>query len=513
MNAIIEGLARAAVARSGLSEAHPDWREPDMSLARPHVAPAPAFPDHVFPAPWRPWIAAAAEGASSPPDYVAGALLAAAGALLGNARHPRAWPGWTEPPSLNVALVGLPSAGKSPAMGVILSVVAGVEAELNADFEARKREAATAKQEAAERLAIWETEVKTAVKSGSPVPDQPAGAVAPPAAQRRRAYSTDPTIAKAARLSQANPRGMLLFRDELSGWFGGMAGKEHGPDRAFWLQAWNGSAWTPDRVKDGDDEVTVRHLTWAIVGGIQPDKVASLMLAGDDDGLSARFLPIWPDPVKPTRPTGTANEVWATAALMKLRSIAWEGPDRGVTPLSEGAANILQDWRNKVAAREAAETGHYLSWLGKLPGFALRLSAILQHLAWCTDARNPEPPDSIGDLAMLHAVTFLDSYAVPMARRTFGEAARPKPERDAQHLARWLLRCDPMPELLNARELRRMAGGPGLADAETTEAALAELAEAGWVRSAPTRAGGGFGRARSDWQVNPAIHNRQRTTS
>ena len=37
------------------------------------------------------------------------------------------------------------------------------------------------------------------------------------------------------------------------------------------------------------------------------------------------------------------------------------------------------------------------------------------------------------------------------------------------------------------------------------EAALAELAEAGWVREAPVRAGDRPGRRRKDWAVNPAL--------
>ena len=65
---------------------------------------------------WAEWITRAAVAAGAPPDYVACALLAVAGAMIGNARWGSPWEGWKHPPVVNVACVGLPSAGKSPAI-------------------------------------------------------------------------------------------------------------------------------------------------------------------------------------------------------------------------------------------------------------------------------------------------------------------------------------------------------------------------------------------------------------
>ena len=44
------------------------WPEPDMSLAQPHVHPAPAWPDDVLPEFWARWVAETAEGAAIHPD-------------------------------------------------------------------------------------------------------------------------------------------------------------------------------------------------------------------------------------------------------------------------------------------------------------------------------------------------------------------------------------------------------------------------------------------------------------
>jgi hypothetical protein len=77
-----------------------------------------------------------------------------------------------------------------------------------------------------------------------------------------------------------------------------------------------------------------------------------------------------------------------------------------------------------------------------------------------------------------------------MACRVFSEAALPRAESDTRANARWLIGQNPVPDIVNARDLRRMAYGPGIRDADQMNAALEELADAGWFRPAPGRAAG-----------------------
>src|ERR1051325_501910 len=91
-----------------------DWPEPDMSVLRPERPRPPGLPVLAFGPAWAAWIASAAEAAARPPDYVAAPLLAAASALIGNARWGQATPGWAEPPHLWLGVVGDSGSGKSP---------------------------------------------------------------------------------------------------------------------------------------------------------------------------------------------------------------------------------------------------------------------------------------------------------------------------------------------------------------------------------------------------------------
>jgi len=480
----------------------------DITLASANLLPAPPLLlRDVFPDCWADWIERAAEIKGAPPDYIALALLSTAGGLIGNARWVSPWDGWREPAALWVALIGNPSANKSPAIDPFVTAMSAIEAAENADTAQRRREHETLKAVAAETRKAWETNIAQAVKGGNPPPEKPAGADEPPAPTRRRIFSTDPTVAKAERLSAANPRGLILQRDELAGWIAGMDrfANGAGSDRAFWLQTFGGRPWTPDRVKDGDAEISVPHLTWTILGGIQPDRLASLLMGGDDDGLAARFLYCWPS-ARPAlkRPVPGPGLARGDTWLARLRSLPWAPPEPVCLPLDDAAQTTFQEWRARLPEMEEGAAGLFLSWLGKLPGYALRLALIFSHLAWCaTDGA--APPGVVTETDMLRAVTFLADYAVPMAQRTFGEAALPTAERDARTLARWLLRQRPMPTSLNAKALRRMRAGPGIPDGPRMDAALAELEGLGWVRRAePNRAGQG-GRSRKDWIVNPNL--------
>lgn len=498
-----------AVASAEPQDPRGAWPEADRTILDTSMEAAPPFPRDLLRPFWSEWVSRAAEAKGCPVDYVGGALLAAAGSLLANVRRPQVWRSWSEPPILFMAAVGKPSAGKSPGIDAIAEPLQAIEGGHNADFDERRRKHAAEVQAAALREKAWRHELEEAVGKGYAPPPKPADAEAPEPPCLRRIVLKDTTVEKAALLARDNPRGLLLLRDELAGFIGAMDKYSgSGSDRPFWLEAHGGRPYTVDRVKH-EQPVRIPALSIGIIGGIQPDRLQSMVLAGDDDGLAARFLYLVPERRPPVRPLGAHDEQAALHALKQLATLPFDEQPEGrlswrVVPFEEAAADHMHAFRLDSAAREEDASGLFLSWLGKLPGLAARLALILEFLWWCGDRPSQPEPDIVSAAAMRAAVTFLEDYALPMARRALGEATLPQAEQDATTLARWLMRQEPLPQTINSRELRQQRVLLKR-EAKRYDAALAELEDASWVRRTDGREGGSNGRQRKDWQVNPTI--------
>ena len=142
------------------------------------------------------------------------------------------------------------------------------------------------------------------------------------------------------------------------------------------------------------------------------------------------------------------------------------------------------------------------SALGKARGLALRLSLNLEYLWWAARPGMEAPPAAISREAFAAAATLVADYLLPMAERTYGDAAAPARDRDAATLARWIAK--ERPAEIHVRALQRDVRLPGLATAEAIHEAAAALVEAGWL-SPPPGSGGQAGRPKGAYPVNPAL--------
>lgn len=501
---------RSATAEAirGAADFVPAWPGPDMSVAAENRRAAPAFPLEVL-GPASGWVQDTAAGAGpAPVDYVACATLAVAGSLIGNARWVSPWPSWREPPVLWIGLVGDPSSSKSPALKPLMGLLRRLESEMAADFDDTRRQWLTAQEAADARKVSWQSDVKAAAKAGDPVPPMPADAEAPPEPARPRIVLSDCTVEATAAVLAGQPRGVLLYRDELTGWLAGMGAYKagNGSDRAFWLEASGGGPFTVDRVRQAGKPLRIDRLAVGLLGGIQPDRLVSQLLVGDDDGLAARLLLSWPDPVPPSRPTVTPDDAGALRAMRRLLSLEMaqgeHGPEPALVPLDDDAADMFDRLRSDLYARTQAAAGRQGGHFGKLPGLSLRIAMALEHLWWCWSERDA-PPARVSARAVVAAGALVTGYFVPMSERCYGDAARPEADRLAAVLGRWILAT--RPERINLRELRRTVRLPGLASAEAIRAAVDVLVEADWLSPSPERAGDTPGRGRADYAVNPEL--------
>lgn len=485
-----------------------DWPAPDLRFLAPVRPPPPAFPlEAVFGPRWAAWVRQAAEAKGAPADYVMGALIAVVGALVGNSRWPNPWSGWAEPPILWTCLIGNPSAGKSPALDAVLGPLRKVEQVLRKAAQAERSEWQTRAEVARIGEAAWREAVKAALKDGTEPPPRSETTDPGPEPVIPRLAVNDATVEKVAVIVAGQPRGLLAVRDELAGWLLGMMRYSSGSDRPFWLEAYGGRSYAVERM--GREAVYVPHLSVGVLGGIQPDRLRSLLMkAGEDDGLLARLLPLWPDPAPIRRPEVRLESTFAEEAFSRLLSLEMARGEDGeprpwFVPFTEEAQEELHAFRCRVRTWETGAEGLLLSFLGKLPGVVVRLSLVLAFLDWAAgEPSEAGAPTAVTAGHLARSVHLVEVYLRPMAERAYTDASVPKEEQAARKLLA-LIREKGWQQF-STREVLR-AERAGLGAAAELDPALVRLTAAHIVRPIASMPGERGGRRERLFSVNPAV--------
>ncbi len=480
------------------------WPEPDPAVIRPERPPAPEMSgcefDTVF-GPWANWIRTAAEVKGAPVDFVALALLSTASAIIGNSRWTVPWEGWKEPPVIWGMLVGDPSSGKSPALDAVLDPVKQIDTILNTAYLEDRRKWDAGNEIAQMVLADWKARSRAAISEGGEPSAKPKEAVAGAPPIRGRIRITDTTTEKAAELVCDGWRGLLLSRDELSGWLASMDRYNGGGDRPFWLEAFGGRSYAVDR-KNRPEPVIVDHLSIAVLGGTQPDKLDRLLVKSDDYGLLSRFLVAYPAPPPLRRPTTTLDALTLQNAFDRLRALDPVMGDEGTRHphflhLEEDAQDVLQEFRQQCRDWEGEASGLMKSHIGKLPGLAVRAATVLALLDYAMDGSTPVTLISAGHLG--RACHYVGEHMRKHAHRAYGAASMPHEVRGASRIA-GIIKAEAL-RRTGTREIQRR-GLVGLQSAREIAPAFAVLEGAGWIALIP---GTGPGRPARVYAVNPKV--------
>lgn len=375
-----------------------DWPEPSpLPSALPPVQP---FAIGLLPKVFRPWIEDAVDRMQCPPDFSAVGAMVAAAAVVGRqiGIRPKRHDDWLVVPNLWGAAVGRPSVLKSPALKVPMDMLSRLEMTAKKDHEQETREYKTraliAKEEAKQEEATLKQALKNASKDEV---TEIAGRIVdaesedPPA--RRRYVTNDSTVEKLGELLAANPRGILVFRDELSRFLQTFNKEGREGSRRFYIEAWDGTGrFTFDRIGRGTVEIEAACVS--LLGGIQPGPLqAHLRLAlvggAGDDGLIQRFqLLVWPDaptgykhvdrwPDTPARQR--AWEVFKRLNAMDAAALGANREDGGIPWLrfDQEAQGVFDAWheahmqRIRAADMEPALESHLFKFVSLVPSLAL----------------------------------------------------------------------------------------------------------------------------------------------
>jgi len=300
----------------------------EMAERAPHCGPersSPAartdewhrFPVDPLPPVCRRFVVEAAEALGVDASYVALPVLAGLASAIGNTRRIALSRTWAAPAVVWAGIVGESGTLKSPAIKVALSAI--YKRQVKALEEHRAALGAYKAEACAYRMAMKDWE-RTGRKAGEEAPAEPAR----PAMQRF--YCSDTTIeALAERLLEA-PRGLLVARDELSGWLGsfGQYKQGRGRDESNWLSMFDAGALMVDRKTADKPTLYVPRAAVGITGGIQPGILRRMFTAEHyESGLAARFLLTMP-PRLPKR--WTDREV--SRMPPRRRTSTWPQPRR-----------------------------------------------------------------------------------------------------------------------------------------------------------------------------------------
>ena len=229
-----------------------------------------------------------------PPDYLAVAMLSAAGAVVGNTVGIFPYANdesWEVYPALWGGIVGDPGSKKTPSLQSAHKPLQHLESQAWQKYAQDMQAHEQAMLQHEKTVEAWSKNKGSGCK---PVPpDEP---------KRERYIVHDSTYQALGVILADNPRGVLALADELSGLLQSLdtAGQEAA--RGFYLTGWSGTGgYSFDRI--GRGSISLDRYCLSVFGGFQPDRVKAYVQFSQrgstkNDGLLQRFqLLVWPDPV------------------------------------------------------------------------------------------------------------------------------------------------------------------------------------------------------------------------
>ncbi len=459
------------------------------------------------------WVRDIAERTQCPPDFVAIPTMVSLASIIGrkSAIHPKRHDDWLVIPNLWGVLIGRPSTMKTPAMAEGLRPLKRLAIKAHEKFKLECDEYEVDEIFSKQRQSMRAEDVKKALKSKNHLKIQDAREDALEAVRNEqespvehRYIVNDATIEKLGELLNQNPNGLLLERDELTGWLRNLDREDRANDRAFYLECFNGAnRYTYDRI--GRGTLHIESTTLSIIGGLQPSKLRpyiwhALHQGAGDDGLIQRFqLAVYPDDSGKWRnvdkwPDGEAREaafeVFERLDAMESLPTDDEGRVQGLR-FDEAGQLVFNQWREELEQKvrepgiHPAVESHLIKYRSLMPSIALIINTI--------EIGHGQP---VVERSAEKAVAWC-SYLESHMYRIYGSAINPA----VQSAETILARRNELPDGFTTRNVHRK-GWAGLSESELVKAGIDELVACNYLRESRINTGG-----RPSWiyHWNPAI--------
>lgn len=389
------------------------------------------FPTHLLPARMRSFVEEGARAIGCDEAIVALPALAAAAGAIGATRELSLKRTWREPAILWCVVVSPSGAMKSQGRKLVLGAILQRQKEDLNLYEDQLREFEAEKEEYDKSFNQWKNS-----NSNNSRPEKPERPLL------RESLISDTTIEAVAKALKANPRGLLLDRDELAAWFASFdaykSGKRAGGDAQNWMNT-HGAGFIKVNRAGSQTPIFVERACVSVCGTIQPE-IFTRAMAGDhfDSGFAARLLIAHP-PKRAKR--------WTNDDMSRMTQEAFEGrlldlldldfrvdDDDEKAPirliLSSEAQRRFIEFVDRHGREGLDRDGHEGSAWSKLEAYVARLALVMQLF---------EDPDAteVCDSILTRAIELVEWFGHEAARFYRGVRERPE-EREEHRLCEWL---------------------------------------------------------------------------
>lgn len=504
-----------------------DWHDPQPIT--PAILPVESLPIEIIPEPFQPWLKDICIRMQCPLDFVAATAIVMTSSLIGTGCgiKPKQKDSWLVIPNLWGGVVGGPSSLKSPAIDEALRPLAGLEHLANENYEEYyeiyevEKDTYQARRDVLKDAIRKEAKKSDSVITLNVVKEKLRQLEKPVTPSRNRYKTNDATIEKMAELLSENPKGLLLFRDELVGLLASWEKEGRQQDRAFYLESWNGyGSFTSDRIGRGN--TYTENLCISIFGGIQPSKLEGYLRQAiqgyKNDGLLQRFqLLVYPDEVKDWQlvdqyPDHQARERYfdIVNTLAKM-DFVHNGAQQNTSArfpyyhFSDAAQQLFYEWLTELQ-QEKLQTEdspllveHFTKYRSLMPSLSL-----IFHLI---DIADGQLPGDVSLEAAQKAAAWCD-YLESHARRIYGLVTNTRANAAAELLER--IKKKALQNGFTVREVYRH-GWHMLINRDSVQDACVELIEANILQAneiAPDFGKPGVsGRGKIEYLINPKVLN------
>ena len=295
-----------------------------------------------------------------PIDYIAPSLLFVACAACGNSTVIQIINGWCEKPLLYLAIVGDRGTNKTSCFEFALGPI------MRKDDEEYDRYV--------DAKALYDAECLKPLKERNTKIAEP---------DFCQTILSDFTPEVLVRQHKANPRGLIVYFDELIGFIYSFNKYRSGSDEQMWTQLFAGSGVTVNRVSS--DPVKIDNTCISIFGGVQPGILKSFAKGKVQNGFMDRWIFAFPDKVpypklKENEIDDSVCESWA-AIVERILGIPYEGRPN-VLRFSAEAKAAYSDWFNSLSDQKNCGGDAFAGLATKMDRYCGRLALGLEVLSY-----------------------------------------------------------------------------------------------------------------------------------